>query len=923
MMTVLFLEAILPRGGLRCIVVLGGERPRQRFFATNEGAAAYALAQDKPGLSVYHACATYKDRSSRKAKNVHELRSLWLDIDAGSGKAFSDVPTAIKALGIFTRSVRLPVPTVVISGNGVHAYWTFDDPVGTDVWRRYAEGLRAACVSHGFPADPVRTCDAASILRLVGTYNRKHGNETSVVWSGAEGPYPLGTFAVLLSSAGPSFGARPSYVPLAQPGAFDTLRGPAQTPSDPADANAIADRCAQIGACRDTRGKLPEPLWRACLSVLSYCDMGESFAHEWSKGDPRYDPVEVQRKLALITGPHKCKTFREYNAAGCEGCRFVLEVSTPLELGRSPFTAPVNDPISVSVAVSESTTSLPAKFTLDKTGLWFAGENDKGETKSKYVSRTPFFLKRIAEVFNEQEGTYYVFEVRKPNYDAEEITLAAARVTGVGAPALMASIGVRISEPLVFQAYLHEAAALFQAQGRSTVIYKQFGWRDEDTTFFVGNRMYTPTGVVNVVGAGGTQDRARHFPLLGDLETWTDNADKLCAPGCEAQQFAILASAAAPLMKFHQKDEGGAIYSMYSWLTATGKSTAFDAAQSFWGERDGMAITNIGTIKSRNAIMATGCNIPVFFDEASQRDPKVLLEFCQTFTNGRGGDGLLQDGTIRQNPLTWQTVLLCGSNVPMLEILASAGGSIAMTTRILEVGTSIPPELKGSGEAMRRSLKDNAGQAGHKYLQYLTQVPEVLAWTKNGLATAFDTVGAGFAREARFLIRLITAAEKAGTILRKLDIFHCDPVRMREWALDCARSQLSSMSTFALEDSITAYLNAYPNDILTVQGEGRDAGYTHHRPTRETRGRFETGTGMLYIAVAPFRKWLASRDFSYQGVCEVLKAKGTLLDTKLLTLTAGTVLSSMGQTQCLVLRSEIVGLSFNREKQENVLEFRK
>ena len=81
-----------------------------------------------------------------------------------------------------TRSARWQVlrqqltiaPTYIISsGHGVHAYFAFAQPLALDQWQPAAAALKRVCALAGLRADPSRTADAASILRPVGTHNRK------------------------------------------------------------------------------------------------------------------------------------------------------------------------------------------------------------------------------------------------------------------------------------------------------------------------------------------------------------------------------------------------------------------------------------------------------------------------------------------------------------------------------------------------------------------------------------------------------------------------------------------------------------------------------------------------------------------------------------------------------------------------------
>jgi hypothetical protein len=293
------------------------------------------------------------------------------------------------------------------------------------------------------------------------------------------------------------------------------------------------------------------------------------------------------------------------------------------------------------------------------------------------------------------------------------------------------------------------------------------------------------------------------------------------------------------------------------------------------------------------------------------------------FTDGIDRQRGRQDGQLQQNPLTWQTVLLCGSNVPMLEVLGAAGGSDAMMYRILEVHPTLPPGLSNNGEKLRRILKANSGQAGDRYLKYLGMT-EVMAYVKHYLEKYYDqiTTRGGFDRKARFLVRLLSAVRVAGEIIKKAGILHCSPERMMEWGIEKAHEQLNDKVPENSADPLVAYLNYFHDDILTVLSDGKRAGSILHAPRREIRGRFETETRNLYIALPLFRKWLAEKDYAWRELKAGLTNDGYLDQIKLVTLTAGTDKPG-GQLQCLQLRAERLGFCFDREKKLNVVELKK
>ena len=174
--------------GIRALFTLPDARHYQ--FTTDAELIAKAAELDAaPGTkAVYFACGTYDKPevisangkpAFRIKSNVRELKAFWLDIDCGADKAAkgagnTNKKEALQALKDFCKACGLPSPTwIVDSGNGLHLYWALLVPVARATWEATTVTLDALCKACGFIADPSRTRDAASVLRLPGTMNRK------------------------------------------------------------------------------------------------------------------------------------------------------------------------------------------------------------------------------------------------------------------------------------------------------------------------------------------------------------------------------------------------------------------------------------------------------------------------------------------------------------------------------------------------------------------------------------------------------------------------------------------------------------------------------------------------------------------------------------------------------------------------------
>ena len=181
-----FLDSIMPREGIRFAFTLPDGR--HHACASDAELLATTARLEAEGKTVYFACATYAEpyitgpdgkRRHRVKDNVEAVKSNWLDLDVGTDKAakgagYRTKKEAAQALKEFCRAAGLPSPTwIVDSGNGLHVYWALLEAVSREAWEATTGRFKNLCQTLGFLADPSRTSDAASVLRLPGTMNRK------------------------------------------------------------------------------------------------------------------------------------------------------------------------------------------------------------------------------------------------------------------------------------------------------------------------------------------------------------------------------------------------------------------------------------------------------------------------------------------------------------------------------------------------------------------------------------------------------------------------------------------------------------------------------------------------------------------------------------------------------------------------------
>ncbi|WP_374266816.1 PriCT-2 domain-containing protein [Zoogloea sp.] len=304
-----FLDSILPNEGTYALFVLPGAKHIQ--FKTRAEMPAKAAEQDAMGMTVYHACSTYTQAQCigpdgkprfRVQINVKLVKSFWLDLDCGPDKAakgagYRTKKEAAQALKEFCKAAGLPSPTwIVDSGNGLHVYWALEESTIREPWEATTGRLKLLCQNLNFLADPSRTTDAASVLRLPGTTNRKDPANPKPVRILHKGkPVTLEAFDAALCAALARLGEGKPHEGQDAPVGPEGIAGTAPAWVKAHGAGSIIEAAPQARqhtleeAEEDLRyidPDLPRDEWRAVLAGLKH-EFGEAayeLARRWSMG---------------------------------------------------------------------------------------------------------------------------------------------------------------------------------------------------------------------------------------------------------------------------------------------------------------------------------------------------------------------------------------------------------------------------------------------------------------------------------------------------------------------------------------------------------------------------------------------------------------------------------------------------------------
>lgn len=920
-----FLKRILPSQGWLCGLLLP---ERKHVWAKTAEELASKLLQldeqrrDVPGHATYHACASFLQKGIRKQNNVQSVRSLWLDIDSGPDKPYADFATAFDEFEKFRKDTGLPIPIYVGSGYGLHVYWPLQEELSGETWAGYAQGLKQLCVERSLSADPSRTCDPSSVLRPVGTHNWKDiAHPKLVEWGGDVDPYPLWMFPSLSGISVPR--AKPATMSKAMAELANVYQN---TPSDP---HQIAGQCAQMKNFRDRKGAMPEPEWKAGIGVLAFCEGGEQIAHEWSMGDARYSAFETTKKFEAsksMSGPTSCAHFFGLNTA-CAGCPFKGTITTPVELGRGlPRLTPAQVVFAETVAQTDPVLPSIGAFTHSSGSLVFASEKDGRESNIR-ITQYPVIIESISRGELNSESHSIVLKHKSPHEGWQSIIVPLKVLFGASGIAEIMGKGIVVHNADLFRQYVRESMDQLNAVKRAQTQFDQFGWKEDETTFLIGSRLYTATGMTE--NPGGEEVRRRSKGMgpqkKGSLVAWKENVDMLFASGFEAQGFAVLASFSAPFMRWQAHSEGGSILSLVSRLGGKGKSTALTAAASVWGRLEAMKQINSDTRVARGIVMGVMGNLPVIRDEYTQRDPEILREEVQIFTEGRDKQRGAADGTLISMGASWQTLMIAGSNTSLVDTLRAAKNGEAMSGRVVEFVIDIPKNTAHwKGDQLKDTIDDNAGYAGEAFIQAVLQ-PGNLPYLKSLVPKVREDIIRRHAltSDKRFIARTLAGVAVAGHVVRHLGLLDISVDRVMEWAQDTLFSDNIQHSRKIEEPSymLARFLAEHIQNTLVMPGpfKSRTIQPVVRFPSKGLMIRQEIASRRIFIEIKALRTWMQKEEQPWKDLVDDLVNRGVMLNPhRLITLAAGTDMST-GQIPCVELKSDhpvLTGLLAEVEKEK-------
>ena len=918
-------------------------KPVSKFFIDFDEADEYIEQLVADGREAYFATPTFVDNTKQATvSNIAYHRSYFVDIDCGPTKFYKSKQEGVTALYAFCEHTGLPVPMLVDSGNGIHAYWMLGEDVPYNIWKPVGIRLKELTHEFGFQVDSSVTGDGARILRVPDTVNTKDPSKSKRVYikTTAE-PISFAEFSQIVPPAithntlnlgqtddltkslmGGEYPPSKLEIILRKSRKFISNQEKVKVVSTDNEGNEfivfknkVFERCAgcaQVLYADEHRTTLEEPLWWAILSIAKACTDGAEAIHTISEGHPNYTVSETEEKSSRFKGPRTCLEFQKDNPDICRGCIHKGKITSPIQLGKyvelaSPTDNSIEDLAHESLQ-QNVTMEAPHKYPFGWARRASGGivrlsmEVQDGDETPEQIEDVIYendlwVKKRLDDPHHGGSSIQIVhIEPQGPN-EPKKVTEFIAPLTAIGkrdkCQELLTFHGVyKAITPRtlgLLQKYFEDWVA--ELKDKPEQARASFGWHDNNTSFVMGSReVALDKGILFSPTSASTDEVTPLYQREGSLDTWKTIANLYAKKGNEARAFVLFVGFGAPLYNF--LNLGSVTVHLTNAASGVGKTTAQKMAGSIWGDPVKTMMNNKDTMNAKYHRFGVLRHLPLLIDEITNMDGEALSDFVFSISQNSGKNRMSSHtNTLRKNVTQWNTIAVTSGNNSLYDTLKQHRASVeGELYRIIELEIESDDSLakEESDYWYDQLLPENYGMAGEVFMTYVVDnLPEVLELLKE-TQKEFDKC-AGFTGKQRFYSACCAAAFTGAIIAKRLGLHDIDVDSIKQWAVTTLGSVQATVKECSSEDSVSIlgrFLNEHNRNVLVVNSTSIEVGSVllNERPVREAMGelvvRIEPDTNHMYIAKSALERWCAERRVPVKSFYNEIERKGIVLSTK-------------------------------------------
>ncbi len=926
-----FIETVLPSEGTYVITGINAENKkdvRQKYAESLED--AYTIIEDfkkKSPLNIYFALSTFEG-FSRKAVDSIYIKSFFLDLDVGKEhNSYATKEEALAGLAQFLLNTRMPEPTIIDSGNGLHVYWILKEEIETKTWKPYAEGFKKLCVDHGLVIDPAVPADAARVLRVPYTmnYNVKEGqapievtflndiklfdlDELTPFFGSVqqESSFDLSQVKKGLDEETRKMLGLDNYEYVFQTIAFESLEGRG---------------CNQIKWMLENAASCPEPLWKAGLSVAIRCVDGDTAIHTMSEEHPKYSHAETEKKARdclQATWSYSCEAFENANPGGCTGCPHKGKISYPTHIGkRLRLAEPGTDDALIPDTRTPETRDLsdtegkenrtvqnkfPKEFITFPQflypfvrpvsgGVWYEppSEHKKDGT---VIKKDPVMILNqdfvpIKRLYSPQDGETLHMRLFLPHDGIREFILP---MSAVYAPEkfkeFVARSGVLVTLTLIdkLRDYLVKWAQYLKQYQKADDMRMAMGWTDSTYSSFVAGEVeINPGGRFDCPVTPAARNVADKIHEAGSYDVWRKSANMLNQPNLEFHALGLLMGLGSPLMPF--TNATGLMFS-YCGKKGAGKTAAMHAGLSVFGNPEKQKIVTLdgATINGLWNRASTLNSLLMGIDETSNADPKRLSDVI--YKGSMNNQGKIREQSSynverKQREGSVNITLLTTNQSNKDKMFMAKGDPGGELRRLLEIDLfRHSGKMQDSiGNEIFEPFNENYGHAGPMFIEYCYKlgIPEVdrivKTWQTRLRQEFHDDTAYTFWNGG------VSACLAAGQIAERAGIISLDYERIYGHLLEELHRLHDEYNSAGVnfEDLLSEFLSINMNGILAFNESDK---VSVEPRGKDLVARAEVTEGKVWIAKTAIKEFLHEKQINVSQFESELLKKGVMLNSK-------------------------------------------
>jgi hypothetical protein len=934
-----FLQHVLPEledNQYYCSVFIGKsgidspvEKTIQKFHTSLDD-LAQATATPPEGIwNTYYLVATSKAQNRRR-ETIGKHKAFFVDVDL---KEYKDKQQAAQGLKQFCDIFELPMPSIVDSGNGIHAYWSLTESISSAEWVKVAEHLKSMCLEHKFHADHNCTADISRILRVPDTRNMKDPSNPKLAVCAYMAPaIDFGFFKELLC-----YVERDSFEELE----LAYIKKPTDSLTN-AILNANAQHklfkhglilsmqgagCALLGIAYKHQELLSEPQWRSALSIAQFCnDKGEAI-HQISKRYSGYDKAETEDKAARIEAPHTCETFRsvfahlppaipvpENGKSYCEVCPHKKDIHSPIRVCMVyPEAQPEDNIINVIDADTGSDTTIvipaemyPAPYHRGIDGGVYKRARidmiDDGEIPSlqemqgKVVYQYDLWVDSLQ--VDPVAGEIVVVHMKQPREPLKRFAIPLSNVTALAAfTDALSKQGVAAPSYPELMNYVKAYVTKLQATTDKIKCPASFGWEGNFSSFVLGTRRYLPTGEVEYsLPSAAAQQASDMYGLknLNDvqgsneqqkrewmLKTWQEIFKIHERPGQEARLFAVFLSMGSPLFAFFRNNIDGAVLHLVNKESGVGKSTVQHVCTSVWGKPDKDSLMNLSD-KQLSVFHHLGVlrHIVLCVDELTTMAPDKACQFVFDVSSGRGRNRMeAQVNKMRANTTSWCTPVITSGNNGMHQLMTQfkivADGE-AMRVMELPIVADLDMQTAENkavtDKLFGEDIQNCYGIIGDMLLKHYVPNADDCRRELLEIRKTFD-IKAGLTSRERYYSALCATALMGATVSKRLGVHDVDLDKFTDWVADFCRGAVgyATGNRLTLIEQMREFLHDMAPFTTITSVIGKKTHIKREPPNGLTHVRHVDSHDIIYVGVGQLRFWCTTKGVPYNALLDALK----------------------------------------------------